>query len=54
MMTRWFKLGSAFSLMLTSTLMTACGSSDMYDPDASCRNPVSRSSIPPESPSIQT
>jgi hypothetical protein len=34
MMTRWFKLGSAFSLMLTSTLMTACGSSDMYDPDA--------------------
>jgi hypothetical protein len=35
MMTSWFKIGSAFSLMLTSTLMTACGSSDMYDSDAS-------------------
>jgi hypothetical protein len=35
MTTRWFKIGSAFSLLLTSTLMTACGSGDMYDPEAS-------------------
>jgi hypothetical protein len=40
MMTRWFKLGSAFSLMLTSTLMTACGSGDMYDPDASQQDEI--------------
>jgi hypothetical protein len=35
MKTHWFKIGSAFSLMLTSSLMTACGSVDMYDGDAS-------------------
>jgi hypothetical protein len=35
MKTSWFKIGSAFSLMLASTLATACGSGDMYDSDAS-------------------
>jgi hypothetical protein len=30
MKSSWFKIGSAFSLMLASTL-TACGSGDMYD-----------------------
>jgi hypothetical protein len=30
MKTSWFKIGSAFTLMLASTL-TACGSGDMYD-----------------------
>jgi len=34
MKTSWFKIGSAFSLMLASTL-TACGSGDMYDSGAS-------------------
>jgi hypothetical protein len=33
MNTSWFKVGSAFSLMLASTLMTACGAGDMYDSD---------------------
>jgi hypothetical protein len=40
MKTSWFKLGSAFSLMLASTLMTACGSGDMYDPEASEQDAV--------------
>jgi hypothetical protein len=34
MKTSWFKIGSAFSLMLASTL-TACGSGDMYEADGS-------------------
>jgi hypothetical protein len=33
MKTNWFKIGSAFSLMLTSTLMTACGAGDMDEGD---------------------
>jgi hypothetical protein len=35
MKTSWFKIGSAFSLMLAATLATACGSGDMYDSDVS-------------------
>jgi hypothetical protein len=35
MKTSWLKVGSAFSLMMASTLMTACGSGDMYDSEAS-------------------
>lgn len=34
MKTSWFKIGSAFSLMLASSL-TACGSGDMYDSGSS-------------------
>ena len=33
MKTTWFKIGSAFSLMLTSTLMTACGAGSIDDPE---------------------
>jgi hypothetical protein len=34
MKTSWFKMGSAFSSVLASALMMACGSGDMYEPDA--------------------
>jgi hypothetical protein len=43
MKTSWFKIGSAFSLMLASTL-TACGSGDMYDAEGSEQDAIEEES----------
>jgi hypothetical protein len=52
MKTSWFKIGSAFSLMLASTL-TACGSGDMYDVDGSEQDAVEDESAEMELASME-
>jgi hypothetical protein len=45
MKTNWFKIGTAFSLVLTSTLMAACGSGDMYASDPSQEDEASQEDV---------